>query len=309
MRIVLGRPKLERMSPVISPFAEALAALPQQEQRIHADGVNTSFWEYGDPNAETTIIFVHGFRGDHHGLEPFVAYLGQHVRCIVPDLPGFGQTGDFPLDASIDAYASWLISFATQVGRSPNTVILGHSFGSIVVSAALAKGLNPTKVILVNPIAVNALHGPRGLMTRLAVGYYHLAAALPEKLGFALLKNRAIVRIMSVTMAKTKNKDLRAWIHDQHDQYFSHFSTRKGVMEAFQTSVSHDVSEYAASISQPVLLLVAEADDITDIKHQHELAATITDARIETIPDVGHLIHYEAPEWAAGHILEFVTPN
>lgn len=309
MRFTGGQPKLGGMPSVTSPFAEALAALPQQELRIHADGVNTSYWEYGDPDAETTIVLVHGFRGDHHGLEPFVSFLGEHVRCIVPDLPGFGLTGDFPLDASMDAYASWLISFATQVGRSPNTVILGHSFGSIVVAAALAKGLNPTKVILVNPIATNALRGPRGFLTRLAVGYYQLAAALPEKLGFALLKNRAIVRIMSVTMAKTRDKDLRAWIHDQHDQYFSHFSTRKGVMEAFETSVSHDVSEYAHAIAQPVLLLVAEEDDITDIAHQHELARNLADARLETIPEVGHLIHYEAPEWAAHHILEFVSPE
>jgi len=295
------------MSPITSPFADRLAALEVAESRIHADGVNTTYWEYGNPDADTTIVLVHGFRGDHHGLEPFVAFLGDKVRCIVPDLPGFGLSGDFPLGASIEAYASWLISFATQVGRSPNTIILGHSFGSIVVAAALAKGLNPSKVILVNPIAVNALHGPRGFMTRLAVGYYHLAAALPEKLGFALLKNRAIVRIMSVTMAKTKNKDLRAWIHDQHDQYFSHFSTRQGVMEAFEASVSHDVSEYAAGITQSVLLLAAENDDITEIKHQHALAASLSDARIEVVPGVGHLIHYEAPEWAACHILDFVT--
>jgi pimeloyl-ACP methyl ester carboxylesterase len=308
VRFIRGQPKLAGMSPIASPFAEQLAAIEQQEFRIHADGVNTTYWEYGNPDAETTIILVHGFRGDHHGLEPFVAYLGHSVRCIVPDLPGFGATGDFPLDASMDAYASWLISFATQVGRSPNTIILGHSFGSIVVAAALAKGLNPTKVILVNPIAINALHGPRGFLTRLAVGYYQLAAILPEKLGFALLKNRAIVRIMSVTMAKTKDKDLRAWIHDQHDQYFSHFSTRKGVMEAFETSVSHDVSEYAASITQPVLLLAAQDDDITDIENQKKLAATLADARLEIVPEVGHLIHYEAPEWASTHILEFVAP-
>ncbi|MEN9751080.1 MAG: Lipase 1 precursor [Actinomycetota bacterium] len=297
------------MASITSPFAQRLDSLPVVESRIHADGVNTTYWEYGDPEAETTIIFVHGFRGDHHGLEPFVAFLGDKVRCIVPDLPGFGLTGDFPLGASIDAYASWLISFSTQVGRSSNTIILGHSFGSIVVSAALAKGLNPTKVILVNPIAVNALHGPRGFLTRLAVGYYHVAAALPEKLGFALLKNRAIVRIMSVTMAKTRDKELRAWIHDQHDQFFSHFSTRQGVMEAFETSVSHDVSEFASGITQPVLLLAAEDDDITEIKHQHELAASLANARIEVVPEVGHLIHYEAPEWAAEHILRFVTSD
>ena len=57
-------------------------------------------------------------------------------------------------------------------------------------------------------------------MTRLAVLYYRAAAALPERAGFALLRNGAIVRVMSVTMAKTRSKSLRRWIHDQHDRYF-----------------------------------------------------------------------------------------
>lgn len=297
------------MTSAESPYAHQLAALAGLEQRIHADGVNTTFWEYGDPNADTTILLVHGFRGDHHGLEPFVAFLDPSVRCIVPDLPGFGLSGDFPLEASMDAYASWLISFASQVARSNNAVILGHSFGSIVVAAALAKGLNPAKVVLVNPIAANALHGPRGFLTRMAVFYYHLAAILPEKIGFALLKNRSIVRVMSKAMAKTKDKDLLAWIHDQHDQYFSHFATRKGVMEAFETSVSHDVSQYKESLTQPLLLLVSELDDITELSEQKKLAAALPNAHLEVVESVGHLIHYEAPEWAAEHILEFVRSS
>ncbi len=303
------RPKLAGMASPTSPFAERLSAIEQRELRIHADAVNTVYWEYGDENAETTIVLIHGFRGDHHGLEPFVASLAPTVRCIVPDIPGFGLSGDFPLDASIDAYASWLISFSSQVARSQNTIILGHSFGSIVVAAALAKGLNPPKAILVNPIAKNALHGPRAVMTRLAVWYYHVAAWLPEKLGLALLRSRLIVRIMSSTMAKTKDKELRAWIHDQHDQYFSHFSTRRAVMQAFEASVGHDVSEYASNISVPVLLLAADQDDITNIADQERLKGLLPDARLEVVPDVGHLIHYEAPEWAAEHILAFSAPQ
>src|SRR5690606_28050137 len=99
----------------------------------------------------------------------------------------------------------------------------GHSFGSIVTSAAVAGGLETPQLILVNPIGAPALEGPKGVMTRLAVFYYAMGARLPEKLGTALLRNRAIVRIMSVTMAKTKDAELRRFIHDQHDTYFSLF--------------------------------------------------------------------------------------
>jgi pimeloyl-ACP methyl ester carboxylesterase len=292
--------------PVTSPFAAKLAAIPSRRAQIVVDGVSTAYWNYGPADGPISLVLVHGFRGDHHGLEPFVAELGGDLRIIVPDVPGFGLSSDVPGAQGIAAYASWLRAFCSEVGTSRQTVVLGHSFGSIVVSAALAGGLDVSHAILVNPIAANALHGPRGILTKLAVFYYKLSAVLPEKLGFALLKNPGIVRIMSVAMAKTKDPDLRAWIHDQHDQYFSHFSTRRGVLEAFETSVSSDVSTYADSIHQEVLMIVAELDDITALPEQRVLAARLAHAQLKVIPSVGHLVHYEAPALAAGYIRAFV---
>ena len=143
-------------------------------------------------------------------------------------------------------------------------------------------------------------------MTRLAVFYYRTAAALPERAGFALLRNGAIVRVMSVTMAKTRSKTLRRWIHDQHDRYFSAFGDRDAVLEAFRASVSHDVSQYAADIAVPTLLVAAERDDVTPIEAQRRLVALFPDATLEVIPEVGHLIHYETPGDAAARILRFL---
>ena len=54
-------------------------------------GATTAYWVYGPEDAETTVIAVHGFRGEHHGLEPVLAYLPE-VRVVAPDLPGFGES-------------------------------------------------------------------------------------------------------------------------------------------------------------------------------------------------------------------------
>ena len=75
-----------------SPFAAKLAAIPVEEHAAAIAGVNTQYWQYGQPTASTTIIMIHGFRGDHHGLEPIVAELGDDVRVILPDRPGFGAS-------------------------------------------------------------------------------------------------------------------------------------------------------------------------------------------------------------------------
>ena len=291
--------------PAVSPYAQKLAVIPTAEASIVVNGVKTFYWEYGDKNSPLQLVMIHGFRGDHHGLEPIVAELGSDVHVIIPDLPGFGISDALPSPADITAYSTWLRDFLKLL-KAENAVILGHSFGSIVVGAALASGLSNKRAIQINPIAANALKGPRGVMTRLAVLYYKAAAALPAKSGYALLKNKTIVRVMSETMAKTKDANLRQWIHEQHDQYFSLFASRDSVLEAFETSVSNDVSQFAPDIHQDLMMLVADKDDITALPEQKLLASRIPGTRLEIVEGVGHLVHYEAPDFAARNIRDFL---
>lgn len=290
----------------LSPYQAKLDAIPLERRTVTAHGSQTELWIYGPENAETTIVMVHGFRGDHHGLEPIVAQLGEY-RSVLADLPGFGESTSLASPHDVEGYGRWLGELLPQI-KTPTgrTVILGHSFGSIIVAGALAHSLPADAAILINPIAAPALSGPRGILTRLAVFYYWLAAKLPEKLGFALLRNAAIVRVMSVTMAKTKDPGLRRWIHAEHDAYFSAFDNRDVVLEAFTASVGSDVSEFADGITLPTLLIAADKDDITPVVAQHRLNGLIADSHLTVIPDVGHLIHYEVPEEAGAAITAFL---
>lgn len=290
-----------------NPYAALLDAVPVERCEVDVLGGRTAYWVYGPPDAATTIVAVHGFRGEHHGLEPVVAHLPGY-RIISPDLPGFGETAPVTdRRHDLDLYAEWLAAFAAAV--SPGAVILGHSFGSIVVSAAVAGGLQTPRVVLVNPIGAPALEGPRGILTRLAVFYYWAGARLPRRLGEALLRNRAIVRAMSVSMAKTRERGIRRFIHDQHDTYFSRFADRDVLRDAFVASVSHDVREFASRIAQPTLLVAAQRDDITPIEAERHLATLFPHAELVEIPDVGHLIHYETPAAAASAITRFLAPS
>ena len=302
---------------VSSPYDKLLERLPVRELTASVPGVDgkssdTRYWEYGDPAAATTLVLVHGFRGDHHGLQLVVAELlatrADDLRIVAPDLPGFGQSA--PLQGgghSLPGYARWLRQFLTALAPEGRLVLLGHSFGSIIVAAAVADGVEADDVVLINPIAAPALSGPRGVLTRLAVSYYWAAATLPERWGHGLLRNRAIVRIMSVSMAKTRDPALRRWIHNQHDRYFSAFANRHVVMAAFTASVSHDVSEFAGRIGQPTLLIAADRDDITPLAAQHRLQTLFPHAVLRVIVDVGHLIHYEKPKPAAEFIRAFLA--
>lgn len=274
-------------------------------------GIETRAWQYGDPDG-LPLILVHGFRGDHHGLEGMAQRLAERlpgVRAIVPDLPGFGETPAIPgREHDLDLFGAWLRAFSTAVAPG-DFAILGHSFGSLVVANSLAQGLAPRTVTLVNPISAPALEGPQAIMTQLAIAYYWAADHLPERAARALLGNPVIVRVMSIVMAKTKDPELRAWIHGQHASYFSRFSDTGTLLQSFRASVSHTVKEYAEAIEAPTLLVVGDRDDITPLAEQLSLQRRLDDARLRVMPGVGHLVHYEAVESSTAEIASFLRTH
>jgi len=292
---------------VESPFAELLAALPIRHDTVSVLGSDTHYWVYGPEDAATTIVISHGYRGEHHGLEPVIAHL-RDIRIIGPDLPGFGESSPLTeVGHDIPGYAAWYAGFLDALGLNGTAVVLGHSFGSMVTSTAIASGLVTTpKLILVNPIAASALEGPSRFLTRGTVAYYRLAMALPEKAGHWLLDNWFVIRFMSLALVKTKDKALRRFVHDQHHTYFGRFANRTVVVDGFEASISNDVTSVASGLTMPTLLLGAEFDAITTVEQMGQLRDQLDDATLHIIPDVGHLIHYEKSLEAAGFIVDFL---
>ena len=271
------------------------------------DGSTTHYWEYGS-DKKPTIVMVHGFRGTHHGLERIVRQLN-NFRIIVPDLPGFGASEPFKEGLhDLDQYVPFVEEIIKHTCGKERPILLGHSFGSIVASHYAAKKPKTIeKLVLINPIGAPALKGSKAALTQLAVFYYWLGRTLPANLSNFWLSSQISTDIMTLIMAKTKDKDMREYIRDQHRQHFSTFANSKVVAEAFKASVGHDVREVAPLIKTPTLLIAGEKDDMTPLEKQRQLAALIKNSKLHVIHNVGHLIHYETSDEAADVIQEWIT--
>jgi pimeloyl-ACP methyl ester carboxylesterase len=299
--------------PATSSYFSAELPARTRASNVELEGGTVAYWTYEPVQAtpETrTILVIHGFRGDHHGLLRVADQL-PGMRLIMPDLPGFGSSDAFATGVhSVEHYGAFISDFMAALGLGPDTVLLGHSFGSIIAAHFVAShpgAVSP--LILINPIAAPALEGPKGMMTKLAVFYYRLAARLPRGLGLALLRSPLIVRVMSEAMAKTPDKELRRFIHGQHHSYFSAFADRDSLLESFTASVSGNVAQVAGRLTLPVLLVAGEKDEIAMLPDQHRLAGLLPDGTLKVIPGVGHLIHYETPAPAAGFIRSFLKDH
>ena len=270
----------------------------------HTDGT-ISYWTYHD-DMQPTILMVHGFRGTHHGLERIVEQLPE-FRIIVPDLPGFGQSKPFAKgEHTLDQYVEFLHGFQRRTSRA--SIVLGHSFGSIVASHYAARyPAEVDQLILVNPISAPALKGPKAAMTKAAVFYYWLAKKTPRRVSNAILSHPGIVDVMSHQMTVSKDPELRAFVRAQHREHFSTFASPEVVSQAFKASVSHTVTEMAERLTMPVLVIGAEKDQVSAARTQRDFARALPQGTYVELADVGHLTHYEKPTEVAAALRGFLS--
>lgn len=252
------------------------------------------------------LLLIHGFRGDHHGMQLIVDALPEY-EIFVPDLPGFGETAPLcspdgkPLNHSVDTFAEVVEALAAELELGPRDAVAGHSFGSIVVAAHIARSERRwAGAGLIAPISDDIF---RGRLLPGAAGvelYYRLCAVLPAGWGDRALRSRIALGVMNLSMIVTDDPGLTAFIRDQHGRYFGRYADRRTLLEAYRASSRHTVAEYASSLNLPVLLLSGAQDQISTRRGRLALRDAVTgprtgDARMEVIRGSGHLLHYEKP--------------
>ena len=261
---------------VESPFAAQLNDIPVEKREVVVLGSTTRYWVYGDPNAATTVVVVPRVprraprtgAGDRSAAaHPVHQSRPARLRRVHP------AGGHGPRHQRVRRLAHRV----RRRGRRASTLlILGHSFGTIVSCGRTGRRSEDPRAdpdqsdrdLRAEGTAPDRDADHRGVLPA-------CRRCCRTQIGFALLKNWLIVQFMSSSLAKTKDKARRKWIHAEHHTYFNRFASRDVVVEAFLASISTDVSAFASRIEVPTLLVAAELDDITPVAAQHDLQASV----------------------------------
>ena len=279
------------------------------KKSVLVDSVNTDYWFYpastADSRKAANIVLVHGYRGDHHGLEAFAGGLTDY-NVYAPDIPGFGTSSPMKAEHTLDNYVIWFEKFLKAIDLN-NPIAIGHSFGTLIISAAEAKSSPLKALICINPVAGGVTKGLSKFLLNFVKAYYWFAHILPQGAGLVMLKTPLLVDSMSSYTTKSDDKQLRKWIKNQHRLHFNSFANSQVVWESYVASIDNTMAPYVPLIKKPMLLIAAELDEITPVSAVIKMSEQMHDASVKVIRNCGHLVHYEAAEETIGAMKAFIA--
>ena len=232
------------------------------------------------------LVFVHGLRGNHLGLEKLASLFPHDIYNIyVPDLPPAGGNSLCCYDK--DGYADFLANYIAS-NQIEKPVLIGHSLGSIIVAATAKKypDLISSKIVFMSPISEK----PAKFFAILTP----LTAILPNKLiGYITTKYLFVPHDKKLFRATLKTTYLCG----------ADYTTKSDVFKAAKFSVSHSISDF--DFKKQALFLSGKTDRLIPRK-KTEAAVKKYHAESKYVPNTGHLINYENPEAAARIIQDYL---
>ncbi|MFC4160375.1 alpha/beta fold hydrolase [Chitinimonas lacunae] len=271
-------------TPATKQLLRKLAGFRRHE--IAIDGHQLVYHCCGKPSSPP-LVLLHGFAGDCDNWLFYVRHFRRDFHVIVPDLPGFGETGALPQRSySLNAQLARLAAFFDSIGLH-RFHLAGNSLGGYFAAAYAAD--HPERVAslaLFNAAGVDmphrspfysaALEGRNLLLVRQAGDFdhvlklvYHRPPWIPGWFKRDLTKQRIEVAA-------------------EQDQIFQ---------EIFEQRLWLDTR--LPRISMPTLVLWGDDDRVLDISSVSLFRQGIAHAEVAILPACGHVPMLEKPNETA----------
>ena len=247
---------------------------------------------YEEAGHGQATIFVHGYPLDHTMWKPQLQGLRVHVRCIAPDLRGFGESEGTGESSSMDDFASDLVGLMDEL-RVERAALCGLSMGGYVALAF-------------------AEHWPdrlSGLVLANTRSGADSEAAREARLKSATTAQEqgadAIVDGLLPRMLAESTRAQRPEVSEQVRQMMARQPV-SGIAGALRGMAGRpDRTSVLSRIRCPALVITGSADALIPPSESEAMAAAIPGAKLVIIPEAGHLSNLEQPEAFNAALREF----
>ena len=229
-----------------------------------------------------TLLFVHGFRGNHFGLTEIIQKfeaLGYSTYC--PDIPPAFNTKEETLPKltsfTAESYATWLADYILD-NKLDHPVLIGHSMGSIIAAATAEKypNLIHEKIFFLSPISEPTPNFLRPIIPLIAFIPNKLVGYIVTKYLIGTLGKPQLTKILETTYLCAEK-----------------FTSLSDQIKAAKFSVRHSISDF--SIKKECFFIAGVEDRLNHQKQTQKVAANFH-GKAFFIKKSGHLINYEVPD-------------
>jgi len=242
------------------------------------------------------LLLIPGLGASRRVYAPILPLLSQRLQTIVYDPRGIGESemSEGPYTMAQLADDALRVLDAAGVQRS---AVFGASMGGMVsLHLALdhpsrvhrlivaASGPGGSRAVPASPEATRALLGTGA---RTPEGAYRIAC--------------------TVLYSQRFQADRADVIESEVSQRGAHPVRARAFRAQFDAVRGHDVGARLPAVSVPTLVLHGGLDVVDPVGNAEILGREIPGARLEVLPEAGHLFFHEQPERSAALIADFVT--
>jgi pimeloyl-ACP methyl ester carboxylesterase len=249
----------------------------------------------GDP-----VVLVHGWPQTWYEWRHVMPALAKNYTVIAPDLRGLGESSKPISGYDGKTTAEDIHQLVTKLGFN-DIFLVGHDFGVQVAYSYAAAHPNEIKRLVILDVPVAGI-GPGGNITGLWWAQFHNVRDIPEMLVAGHEREY-------LTWFYRYSCNPAAITEEDIDEYVSHYSSPGGMRAGFEyyRALSDDIKqnkEYSmVKLPVPVLVLGGECSFGDAALDSMRLLAT--DVRGSVIPNTGHWIPEERPEFLADQLFKF----
>lgn len=236
---------------------------------------------------KTTLLFIHGFRGNGLGLKELTKkyFNSKKYDIHIPAIPPAG--GNSLKEYSAISYARFVAKYIKK-NQLEKPILIGHSMGSIIVAAVAERypELIADKIIFLAPISKKTSI------------FFRLISPLS-----VLLPNRLVTYISTKYTFVSKDKALFSKALKTSYLCGSDYTKKTDVLKAARFSSTSSIDDF--EFKKQALFLSGDHDRLMSHSKTDTVAAKFHAKNIY-LPGCGHLLNYEKPKETADAIKKFL---
>lgn len=250
--------------------------------------------EYEDRGRGTPVLLIHGYPLNRTLWDPQMKGLADTARLLAPDLRGHGESNATPAPYSMDMLADDCRALLDAAGVNTPAVLCGLSMGGYVALAFCRK--YPERVaglvLAATKMGADSAEGKAGR---------DKSAALAREKGAA-----AIAEAMLPKMLAPQTAANRPQLVDRARKMMESTSV-EGIVGALMAMKERpDSTPTVKALDLPLLVIHGMEDQLIPVSEAEATRAAAPDARLERLPEAGHLLNLEQPERFNAALREFL---